>query len=57
MKDRLHFVYNIWKKEYYLKNKEKLFPKTSCSCSKTIYKYYLYKQNIAIWTNLTIQSR
>ncbi len=29
--------------EYYSKNKEKLFPKITCSCGKTLYKYYLAK--------------
>ncbi len=27
----------------YLLNKEKLFPKITCSCGRTIYKYYLEK--------------
>jgi hypothetical protein len=43
LKDGLHLVCKSCKTEYYLKNKEKLFPKMWCSCGKTIYKYYLQK--------------
>jgi hypothetical protein len=42
LKDGLHLVCKICKNEYYLKNKN-LFPKMTCSCGKTIYKYYLQK--------------
>ncbi len=32
------------KNEHYNNNEVKLFPKTPCSCGKTVYKYYLEKQ-------------
>jgi hypothetical protein len=43
MKDGLQIVCKICK-EYYLKNKDELFPKITCTCGKIIYKYYLEKQ-------------
>jgi hypothetical protein len=43
LKDGLHLVCKSCKYEYYSKNKEKLFPKITCSCGKTLYKYYLDK--------------
>jgi hypothetical protein len=43
LKDILHLVCKSCKNDYYLKNKEKLFPKMWCSCGKIIYKYYLQK--------------
>jgi hypothetical protein len=43
VKDGLHLVCKTCKYEYYSKNKEKLFQKITCSCGKTIYKYYLQK--------------
>lgn len=43
IKDGLHLECNTCIHKYYLRNKEKLFPKVTCSCGKTIYKYYLPK--------------
>ncbi len=43
LKDGLHLVCKSCKNEYYLKNKEKLFPKVQCTCGRIIYKYYLQK--------------
>ncbi len=43
LKDGLHLMCKMCKNEYYSKNKEKLFPKITCSCGKTLYKYYLAK--------------
>ncbi len=43
LKDGLHIVCKSYKYEYYSKNKEKLFPKITCSCSTTLYKYYFAK--------------
>jgi hypothetical protein len=52
LKGALHLACKICINEYYLKNKEKLFPKMTCSCGKTTYKYYLQnKQNISNKTN------
>jgi hypothetical protein len=42
-KDGYHYFCKNCKRDYYLKNKEKLFPKVTCSCGKIIYKYYLDK--------------
>jgi hypothetical protein len=43
LKDGLYLVCKICKNEYHSKNKEKLFPKITCTCGKTLYKYYLVK--------------
>ncbi len=43
LKDGLHLVCKSCKNDYYLKNKEKLFPKMSGFCGKTIFKYYPQK--------------
>jgi hypothetical protein len=42
-KDGYHLLCKTCKKDYYLKNKDKLFPKLTCICGKIIYKYYLEK--------------
>ena len=42
-KDGYHYFCKNCKRDYYLKNKEKLFPKKTCSCGKTLYEYYLAK--------------
>jgi hypothetical protein len=43
LKDGLHLKCKIYKNEYYSKNKEKLFLKITCTCGKTLCKYYLFK--------------
>jgi hypothetical protein len=52
LKGGLHLVCKICKNEYYLKNKEKLFPKMLYSYGITIYKYYLQKHLKTKYHNL-----
>ena len=54
LKDGLHIVCKSCKYEYYSKNKEKLFHKVTCSCGKTLNKYYLEKHLKTKYHNLDI---
>lgn len=42
-KDGFHRECKICKNKYYTSNKDKLFPKITCSCGKSVYKYYFEK--------------
>lgn len=53
-KDNLSSICKSCQYDRYIQNKDKLFPKITCSCGKTVYKYYHEKHLMTNYHKNTI---